>query len=336
MLVFRMAYRVATGAVLLALTGCFSEPPSSLSSSGVTSDPPTGSSSTQAEDETSTGFLGSSSGLVCFLDDAVEPPLVGADIIVVLDVGVALDGLATGMIVDALEGPGTNVSVFSPVPAEDLLPLDFDCSEGCGNCDGLAQRVAFLYEGSPLVAVENAFLNGELSCVLRPPPAGGQHSGPARQLWFITESPGTDLEGNLSTLVTKEQLRVHLACPGCDSDLDGVADMLGNAVERTRGTVANSNLPGLVAGQALGMASERYSCLWPDAGSPLDIEVVSESVTGEVETALFYPGESLGDCEGMEGGVGFYEIDGGLQMCPFACSILQARNAMNTTLTVCE
>lgn len=270
-----MEYRLGCTALVFALTGCFSDPPSSGSGSGgTTSSPTTGASTgmdTESSDsaaDSSSGFGESSStggdsssgstGFDCELIE-FEVPTVESDVVVLIDEGASIDAASLFNGVTGLLSPGTNVAILAHENEVPDLPF-VDCDMGCGTCNvEPAMRILYPYMNS---AVEALLETQEYSCILRDPPPGNPTTGPTKHLWMITDDPLQELPDPFADAVADLGLRVHLSCPMCDDNFGNVSGDLMNAVTSTFGTVSNSNLPNQVGEQADLIAASKVSCGW--------------------------------------------------------------------------
>ncbi|MCR9160670.1 MAG: hypothetical protein ACE37F_20845 [Nannocystaceae bacterium] len=331
-----MEYRLGCLSLVFALTGCFSDPPSSGGSGGSTSSSTGAGSSGQGSESTetaadstgqpegtSTGVVdgsSGSSGFECELFD-FDVPSVESDVVVLIDEGASLDvgSLLSGGA--GLVGPGTNVAVLVP---QDQAPevKGIPCDLGCGMCDqDPAVRVITPYTGS---AIEALTATEEYACILREPPPGNPTSGPTKHLWLITDDPLQELPPEFMQTVAALSLRVHLSCPMCDENFGNVSGALMAAVENTLGTVSNSNNPMAVGVQADLIAASRLSCGW--ASAELPPLVVAELQTGEEKPEYLFLAEV--DGEGACSPEGFYVEEGSgpdlvFRLCPQPCTIVQ-------------
>lgn len=341
-----MQFRLVCGACVLALTGCFADPPSgtgggedSTSAQGSSSDADASSTST-GQDATSTQGVdgsssgGSSSGGFCEAS-GFSPDAVPADVVALVD-----SGVPTALVRTALEQfqgvAGNNVAILAPQSEVAALTLESDCPDGCGaaTCATVPNRVIVPYTGSAYEALAD-FMS--FSCIFREP--APNTSGPVANLWFITASPNQMPPMNLAALVLEgeEALRVHVACPGCDENLFNANALLKEVVEASGGTVTDSDSPAMVAAQVTYIGGARHSCLWEATSEP-DFYIFTPA--GETELFFADPFDSQAECPTQPvepGGMGGFHPDGpGVRLCPETCKTVQAFPAERLDIEACE
>ena len=337
-----MRFRLVCGACVLALTGCFADPPAggggddgSTSAAGTsTTESPT---STGSADETSTGLVeGSSttaadgsSGGVCE-EAPFEPPVVPADIIVLVDQGLSTPFVQSAL--DELQGvTENNVAIIAPATMLSELVLETDCPQGCetAGCAMPANRVIVPYTDTAYEALTDL---ASFDCIIREPAAGT--SGPVANLWFLTEDPMQQPPKNLGMLVLEGELRlrVHVACPGCDQDLFNANSLLEQIVSASGGSVSNLNVPMVAVGQGTYIGRPRYSCAWDPAGEPDYYRF--ESGVGDIDPIVANPVESQAECDDAPA---FHPEEGvGVRLCPDTCRPMQALPVDSLDVYACE
>lgn len=336
-----MEYRLFTAALVLGLTGCFSDPPSASpdesSTGGSTTEP--GSTS---EDPGSSGAAESSNGggtsditedeFICN-DGPTVPVPVPADVVVLVD----LQAPTQSDLIDAIFSEfamDSNVAVLLPEGLD--VPFDPDCSSGCQSCGAgmMGSRVVLRYEDDPLAALLRV---EEYACIFRGPPMGGVvASAPVRNLWIVTDDPPAIIPEPVADAIGSLEARVHVACPMCTPNSIGAVPILAQA---TGGSVSNLLMPGDVEDQADVMTRPRHSCVWTTDAVP---DLVGVTVPGVLDVPLFVvEGESscAEELEGKDPYGAFYPIDidgeSAVQLCDGACAISQLAPAQNTELLAC-
>lgn len=330
-----MEYRLGCAALVLALTGCFSEPPSGgggSSSSSTTGDSSGGDSeSTEpAADSSGSGGLSSSSGAGCELIE-FDVPTVSSDVIVLVDQGAELDAGALLSGVGGLAAPGTNVALLVHADEAPNLPL-VSCDMGCGMCDeNPATRVVYPYVDRVLDALLD---RDEFECILRNPPPGNPTTGPTKHLWLITNDPEQELPETFFDVVEEFGLRVHLSCPLCDENFGNVSGDFMNAVTSTLGNVSNSNNAAEVGEHATLIAASRVSCGWTPEEFPANILIEFDDTDGQY---MFLGELDEADCDSES----FFarDIEGAkapaVTLCPTPCSFAQTLPAPSVDVYGC-
>ncbi len=341
----------------LALVGCFSEPPGSGSSGNSTAG---GTSSTGTPvDATSAGDTGSSSGSVdtldpdtgsgsesstgdlldCNFDDPVQTGQVPADVVVLVGEQASLPG-------DFLEQFDTNTNVA--IIASETVTTGLQrgvleaCWSGCGSCTP-ANRVLIPLPAGGGGEAFSSFLTNTYSCMLRPPPPGVATSGPSRQLWLFTESPGINVPEEVEIRILTERFRLHVACPGCGKRSLPANSDLARLVEQTQGSVGDST--GALAGQFPSVTAARTSCIWADDDPP-DVLLIDNGFAPINEPFFADDRDALGldQCEEVfetkEGEelfpLFFVNQDDDVELCPVACRLAQLPAGDGTDIYRCN
>lgn len=318
-----MQFRLACGVVVFALTGCFSEPPPSSGTSGEGSTGDAGSStSTTAEGSSTTAVgdssaSGGSSGEDC---DVVqfEVPAVAADVVVLVDENTSFNVLD---ILGANAGLAETANVAILLP-QDQVPATLPpglCDEGCGMCAKPVNRVLVPYAPSaekngPYAAFSQP---STYACILRGPGIDSVNSGPTKHLWMITDNEDLVLPDDFVTSVVNGPFRVHVSCPGCNPELEGMHDSVRTVVAETLGWAGDkADLDDL----APLISMESKSCAW-DPGEDLPLAMVGVLDPDGIDPAelVLYP-TSEASC----GDDGFFEESGALFLCPEPCRLVQS------------
>ncbi len=349
-----MVYRSLCAGVVLVLTGCFSEPPGTVSTSGSSSGgdgstaadastAATTSDSDSAADSSSSSAAGSSTGAVD-LECEVVPVNTGqvpADVAVIVAEGLSLPEEFLGSI--PVE---TNLAIVAPSELATELESGFpkDCQGGCAGCP-TPNRVLLPYDEQGLGPFAT-LLVGEFDCILRPAPPDDVISAPTKHLWLFVDSADLIVPPMVVEAVASRGLRVHVACPNCSS-LDPKSS-LGRLVETTGGTLADSTAANAVGLQLEAVVSRRRSCIWPDADPPEGLLTVNEvfwpddpvsasrgDVVGLETCQEIFPGKDGGEDEVFP--LFFVGDDAAsVELCPVACTVAQLSPANQTDVYRCD
>jgi|GEM_PF-2141774 len=318
-----MEYRLLTGFLVLGLTGCFSEPPSGSSSGdGSSGNDSTGSNSSSGGDASSettevdpsastsaadTGSTGEACDVFSF-----DVPNVDADVVVLVDTDTEFQPL------DVLAGTAgladsANIAILLPQEQMPMLDPPNFCTAGCEACPEPVNRMLVPYEEGPFAAYSDF---DSYSCVLRGPGLETVNSAPTKQLWLITDHPEVALPNVFVDAVTAGPFRVHVSCPGCTEDLEGMHESLQTVVSATLGWAGDKDDLG---GLAPLISMQRKSCAW-DPG-----DVFPDAVLGVLEPDALNPEELYlyhydeTECESD----GFFDDSGAVFLCPDPCQLIQ-------------
>lgn len=331
----------------LCVAGCFADPPSSGSGGEASTADATASSSTSSSDDTtSTGETsndtsgavdsssGTSTGGECELFPAA-PPLVPADIAVIIDTDVPTDAVVTAL--NTLSGPElNNLAIIVPDSIAASINVQVSCLLGCdmAECPANPNRVIVPYgeDESPYDTLE---MFERFDCVFREPLP--ETSGPVSHLWFITQRPELMPPEELAALVLGGDLslRVHVSCPECDEELLNANALLKQVVVDSGGTVSDYNVLQQVVAQLSRLGEQRLSCVWPTDADPSLLDFV----TGGGNGFFAAPVPSFAACDAdavLDGGEGaFFPTNFGVALCPDTCRVVQAAPADAVAVSEC-
>ena len=308
------------------------------SSEGSSGMPSLTSGASTGGDESSTGVAttghaeSSTGGQTCDLV-SIDVAAVPADIVVLVGPGIDADSVMP--VLGGLTSiPDNNLALIVPddFVTDSLAP---DCPAGCADadCPSDPTRVLFTYDGeqSPYDSLSEF---SQFECIFRAASPGS--SEPVSNLLFITDNPQEMPPRDLASLVLSgaRPLRVHVSCPGCDQDLFTANALLKEVVVASGGTVSDSNMPASATAQAERIGAARKSCIWPDSGS----EVVVFQPEGDddlISTRI----ASVDDCDSetiVDSGMGqFYGADDGVSLCLETCRWMQSYPAATVDIAEC-